>query len=159
MPKSERANGPALEQNFEVVFKPGSQGLTFWFFCVKTKERPCGSRNINLKIMFRFEETALGIAAASFFAILQGCKKDIAYSPALAQRQKKSRSKIGLFLKHFTRFFQLLSIIHQLNFIDHFLDVAIHEILQIVNVHVDAVIGDTALRVIVRTDFRRTVAR
>lgn len=53
--------------------------------------------------------------------------------------------------------FQTLGVLGYLELVDALLDVTVHEDRKVVHRPVDAVIGHTALRIVVRADLRRTV--
>ena len=56
------------------------------------------------------------------------------------------------------RFLQLLHIANQLQFVNNFMDIAIHDVSKVIQCQSDSVVGDTALGIIVSSDFCRTVA-
>ena len=59
----------------------------------------------------------------------------------------------------FHRLFQSLGVFGHLQSLDGLLDVTIHKAREVVHGKVDTMVGHTILRVIVSTDFGRTVAR
>ena len=57
------------------------------------------------------------------------------------------------------RLFQSLSVLRYDQVVDHVLNVTVHEGREVVDRIVDAVVGDTSLRVVVGADLGRAVAR